>query len=94
MVLTDTDIQKFQALYRSEFGMEISAEEAYEKGIRLVRLMSAVYRPITKEQFERIVTGIAIYQSDISYRLAMGTVDSWHYAFEITIEKNILQLTL
>ncbi len=54
MVLTDTDIQKFQALYRSEFGMEISAEEAYEKGIRLVRLMSAVYRPITKEQFERI----------------------------------------
>ncbi len=43
MVLTDADIQKFQALYRSEFGMEISAEEAYEKGIKLVRLMSAVY---------------------------------------------------
>ncbi len=54
MVLTDADIQKFQALYRSEFGMEISAEEAYEKGIKLVRLMSAVYRPMTKEQFERI----------------------------------------
>lgn len=54
MVLTDTDIQKFQALYRSEFGKEISAEEAYEKGIKLVRLMSAVYRPITKEQFEKI----------------------------------------
>jgi len=54
MVLTDADIAKFQALYRSEFGMEISAEEAYEKGIKLVRLMSAVYRPMTKEQFERI----------------------------------------
>jgi hypothetical protein len=54
MVLTDTDIQKFQALYRSEFGMEITAEEAYEKGIKLVRLMSAVYRPMTKEQFEKI----------------------------------------
>jgi hypothetical protein len=54
MVLTDADIQRFQALYRSEFGMEISAEEAYEKGIKLVRLMSAVYRPMTKEQFERI----------------------------------------
>lgn len=54
MVLTDADIQKFQALYRSEFGMEISAEEAYEKGIKLVRLMSAVYRPMTKEQFEKI----------------------------------------
>lgn len=54
MILTDADIQKFQALYRSEFGMEISAEEAYEKGIKLVRLMSAVYRPMTKEQFEKI----------------------------------------
>lgn len=54
MVLTDADIKKFQALYRSEFGMEISAEEAYEKGIKLVRLMSAVYRPMTKEQFEKI----------------------------------------
>ena len=54
MVLTDADIEKFQALYRSELGMEISAEEAYEKGIKLVRLMSAVYRPMAKEQFEKI----------------------------------------
>ena len=54
MVLTDADIEKFQALYRSEFGMEISAEEAYEKGIKLVRLMSAVYRPMAKEQFDKI----------------------------------------
>lgn len=54
MVLTDADIAKFQALYRSEFGKEISAEQAYEQGIKLVRLMSAVYRPMTKEQFEKI----------------------------------------
>ena len=54
MVLTDSDIAKFQALYRSEFGKEISAEKAYEQGIKLVRLMSAVYRPMTKEQFEKI----------------------------------------
>ena len=54
MVLTDVDIKKFQALYRSEFGKEISAEQAYEQGIKLVRLMSAVYRPMTKEQFKKI----------------------------------------
>lgn len=54
MVLTDADIAKFQALYRSEFGKEISAEQAYEQGIKLVRLVSAVYRPMTKEQFEKI----------------------------------------
>lgn len=54
MVLTDVDIKKFQALYRSEFGKEISAEQAYEQGIKLVRLMSAIYRPMTEEQFEKI----------------------------------------
>lgn len=54
MVLTDADIAKFQALYRSEFGKEISAEQAYEQGIKLVRLMSTIYRPMTKEQFEKI----------------------------------------
>lgn len=54
MVLTDADIAKFQALYRSEFGKEISTEQAYEQGIKLVRLMSAIYRPMTKEQFEKI----------------------------------------
>jgi hypothetical protein len=54
VVLTDADIAKFQALYRSEFGKEISAEQAYEQSIKLVRLMSAIYRPMTKEQFEKI----------------------------------------
>lgn len=54
MVLTDADIAKFQTLYRNEFGKEISAEQAYEQGIKLVRLMSAIYRPMTKEQFEKI----------------------------------------
>ena len=54
MVLLDEDIIKFQALYGSEFGMEISREDAYEKGIKLLRLMSIVYRPMTEKEFELI----------------------------------------
>lgn len=54
MVLSDEDIVKFQALYKSEFGMEISREDAYEKGIKLLRLMSVVYKPMTEEEYERI----------------------------------------
>jgi len=38
MVLSDEDIVKFQALYKSEFGMEISREDAYEKGIKLLTI--------------------------------------------------------
>ena len=52
MQLTDEDILKFQALYKSEFGMEISRKDAHEKGIQLLRLMSIVYKPMTKEEYE------------------------------------------
>lgn len=54
MKLLDTDIIKFQNLYKSEFGMEISKNEAYEKGIKLLSLMSAVYRPMTEKDYEDI----------------------------------------
>ena len=54
MQLTDEDILKFQALYKSEFGTEISREDAYEKGIKLLRLMSIIYQPMTEKEYEQI----------------------------------------
>ena len=54
MVLSDEDILKFQALYRNELGIEISREDAYEKGIKLLELMSAVYKPITENEYQII----------------------------------------
>jgi hypothetical protein len=54
MSLSDEDIVKFQALYKSELGIEISREDAYEKGIKLLRLMSIVYKPMTEEEHELI----------------------------------------
>jgi hypothetical protein len=56
MVLTDEDIVKFQTLYKSEFGMEISKEDAYEKGVKLLRLMSIVYKPMTEKDYKQIQT--------------------------------------
>ena len=54
MVLSDEDIVKFQALYKSEFRMEINREDAYEKGVKLLSLMSVVYKPMTEKEYERI----------------------------------------
>ncbi len=54
MVLADEDIAKFQALYKSHFGKEISREDAYDKGIKLLRLMSIVYTPMTHKEYEQI----------------------------------------
>ena len=54
MVLSDEDILKFQSLCKSEFGMEISREDAYEQGVKLLQLMSVVYRPMTEEEYKII----------------------------------------
>lgn len=54
MALSDEDIRKFQALYKSAFGTDISREDAYESGIKLLRLMSLVYTPMTEQELKSI----------------------------------------
>jgi hypothetical protein len=53
-MLTDEQIKKFQALHKERFGSEISREDAYEQGVKLVRLMAVVHKPMTKEEYEAI----------------------------------------
>ena len=45
MVLTDIDINRFQELYKEQFGIEICKEDAREQGMKLLRLVSIVYGP-------------------------------------------------
>jgi hypothetical protein len=53
-MLTDNDIKKFQKLYKEEFGTNISKEEATEQGLKLVTLMSNVYKPMNQEEFNEV----------------------------------------
>ena len=54
MVLDDEQIKKFQTLYKNRFGKEISREEAYEKGMKLMRLVELTYKPMTQEEYELV----------------------------------------
>lgn len=49
-MITNHDIEKFQMLYKEQFGAEISKEEAIEQGLKLLTLMSVVYKPMTREE--------------------------------------------
>ena len=53
-MLTDEQIKKFQAIYRKCFGKEIGKEAALEQGIKLVRLMEIIYKPMTKKEYEAV----------------------------------------
>lgn len=53
-MLSDEQITKFQTLYKNRFGKEISREEAYEQGAKLIRLIELIYKPMTKEEYNRL----------------------------------------
>jgi hypothetical protein len=51
-MLSDERIKKLQKIYRERFGVELSREEAIEKGLRLRRDMRMLYVPMTKSELE------------------------------------------
>jgi len=53
-MLSKEQITKFQKLYKNRFGVKISREQAYEKGIKLIRLVELIYKPITKDDYQKL----------------------------------------
>jgi len=53
-MLSDEQITKFQMLYKKHFGKEISREEALEKGIKLIRLVELIYKPMTEAEYQKL----------------------------------------
>ena len=53
-MLSDKQITKFQMLYKNRFGKEISREEAYEKGAKLLRLVELIYKPMTEAEYKQL----------------------------------------
>lgn len=54
MRLTDEHIRKFQAIYKARFGVDLTEDEAREKGTQLLRLMELVYKPMSNEEYELV----------------------------------------
>lgn len=54
MNLSDEKVIEFQNLYKEHFGKEISKKDACEQGIKLLQLISILYRPkdISARQIE------------------------------------------
>jgi hypothetical protein len=53
-MLSNEQIIKFQTLYKNRFGKEIGREEAYEKGIKLIRLIELIYKPMTEAEYYQL----------------------------------------
>ena len=53
-MLSDEQIKQFQILYKKRFGKEISREEAYEQGAKLIRLIELIYKPMTEAEYQQL----------------------------------------
>jgi hypothetical protein len=51
-MLSKQALDDFRAIWKKEFGQNISDQKALEEGTALITLMRAVYRPIKKEWLE------------------------------------------
>ena len=56
-------------------------------------LEQIVYLKTDREQLERIITGINISPSGIIYRVNCADMDSFHYDFEMTKNKDLVKST-
>jgi|GEM_PF-1433191 hypothetical protein len=48
-MISDVALQEFRALWRDEFGKDISDEQATELAINLLTAFNHIYRPVRKE---------------------------------------------
>lgn len=53
-MLSNDQITKFQTLYKNRFGRDIGREEAYEQGVKLMRLVELVYQPMTDAEYQQL----------------------------------------
>ncbi len=54
MALSAEQITKFQTLYKNRFGKEIKQNEAYEQGVKLMRLVEIIYQPMAEKELKMI----------------------------------------
>ena len=47
-------LEKYKTIYRKKFGKDISDDGALTQATKLVTLIKAVYKPMTKEEFKQL----------------------------------------
>jgi hypothetical protein len=50
---TEKLVQSYKELYRKKFDKDLSDEEALDQAMKLITLVKAIYKPITKEDYEK-----------------------------------------
>ena len=53
-IISEKALKDFKAIYKKKFDVELSDRDALESATKLLRLVEIVYKPMTKEEYERV----------------------------------------
>lgn len=53
--MTKSQVEKFQQIYKKEFGLELSYDEALESAVKLVEMIRQIYKPIRKDDYQQFI---------------------------------------
>lgn len=59
----------------------------------LWKIGESAYLRTDPDQQERLVTGIWISEGGLRYQLSLAEEESWHYAFEMTYDRDVIKAT-
>ncbi len=54
VILSDEKVEDFRKIYENFYEKEISKEEAYEQGIKLIHFIKEIFKPLTEEELDEI----------------------------------------
>lgn len=59
-MLSQKSLQEFKEIWKLEFGEDISDDFAMAQAVNLITLLNTVYKPITRDDYEKMETKFGI----------------------------------
>jgi len=53
-MISEKALKEFKTIYKKKFGIELSDQDALESANKLLNLVEIIYKPMTKEEYERV----------------------------------------
>jgi len=53
-MISKEKLKEFKKIYKKRFGKNLSDQVALEKATKLLNLVKAVYRPMAKEEYDKV----------------------------------------
>lgn len=69
-------------------------KDEHNDHIILFKISQTAYLKTDKDQIPRVITGISLRpHNSVTYALAHGSQETWHYDFEMSLERDIILAT-